>query len=216
MRKGAYSIRKKRSSHSIAQVYIWNLQYDLAREEIRAWRAENPGNKYPVYFAPQLAMMTGDWNEAKVLLDEAIRLLPEEPLMRSLQGLFYALTGKPEQALECVGRACAIAKSFGHAHHTYYQVACIFAVLGRETAAFEWLERSVSTGFACWPFFLKDRCLREFAPSRGVRSADQLTAVKISRPSRDALVSTAAATLPLCQIFADNVGASLHKFLLAL
>ncbi|MGB7729241.1 MAG: winged helix-turn-helix domain-containing protein [Candidatus Acidiferrum sp.] len=158
--KGRVFHPQKATSHSIAQVYIWNFQYDLAREEIRAWRAENPGNKYPVYFAPQLAMMTGDWNEAKVLLDEAIRLLPEEPLMRSLEGLFYALTGKPEQALECVGRACAIAKSFGHAHHTYYQVACIFAVLGRETAAFEWLERSVSTGFACWPFFLKDRCLQ--------------------------------------------------------
>jgi hypothetical protein len=23
-----------------------------------------------------------------------------------------------------------------------------------------WLDRSVSTGFACWPFFLKDLCLR--------------------------------------------------------
>jgi hypothetical protein len=26
--------------------------------------------------------------------------------------------------------------------------------------AFEWLERSVSSGFACWPFFLKDNCLQ--------------------------------------------------------
>jgi hypothetical protein len=29
-------------------------------------------------------------------------------------------------------------------------------VLGQREAAFEWLERSVSSGFACWPFFLKD------------------------------------------------------------
>jgi DNA-binding winged helix-turn-helix (wHTH) protein/tetratricopeptide (TPR) repeat protein len=151
---------QKAISHSVVQVYIWNGQYDLARAEIHAWRAENPGNKYPVYFAPQLAMMTGDWTEAKSLLDQAVQLLPEEPLTRSLQGLYFALTEKPEQALECVSQACAIAKSFGHAHHTYYQVACIFAALGRTTAAFEWLERSVSTGFACWPFFLKDRCLQ--------------------------------------------------------
>jgi hypothetical protein len=26
--------------------------------------------------------------------------------------------------------------------------------------AFEWLERSVSTGFACWPFFVRDPCLQ--------------------------------------------------------
>jgi DNA-binding winged helix-turn-helix (wHTH) protein/tetratricopeptide (TPR) repeat protein len=151
---------RKAVSHSIVQVYVWKREYALAREEIQAWRAENPGNKYPMYFAPQLAMMTGDWREAKVLLDKAVQLLPEEPLIVSLQGVFYALTGKVEAALDCLTRACANPKSFGHAHHTYYQVACILAVLGRQKAAFEWLERSVSTGFACWPFFLKDACLQ--------------------------------------------------------
>jgi DNA-binding winged helix-turn-helix (wHTH) protein/tetratricopeptide (TPR) repeat protein len=151
---------RKAVSHSIVQVYIWSREYDLAREEIQAWRSESPANKYPVYFAPQPPMMAGDWKEAKLLLDEAMQLLPDEPLIVSQLGVFYALTGKSERALECLTRACANPKSFGHAHHTYYQVACILAVLGRSTEAFEWLERSVSTGFACWPFFLKDPCLQ--------------------------------------------------------
>jgi DNA-binding winged helix-turn-helix (wHTH) protein/tetratricopeptide (TPR) repeat protein len=151
---------QKAVSHSIAQVYVWSGAYDLAREEIQAWRTESPGNKYPVYFAPQLAMMTEDWNAAKVLLDQAAQLLPDEPLTISLLGVFYALTGKSERALDCLSRACANPKSFGHAHHTYYQVACILAVLERPAEAFAWLERSVSTGFACWPFFMKDPCLR--------------------------------------------------------
>jgi DNA-binding winged helix-turn-helix (wHTH) protein/tetratricopeptide (TPR) repeat protein len=151
---------KQAVSHSIVQVYIWNREYDLAREVIRAWRTESPGNKYPLYFAPQLAMMTEDWSEAKVLLDEAIELLPQEPLTISLLGVYYALTGKVALALDCLTRACSSAKSFGHAHHTYYQVACILSLLERPTEAFEWLERSVSTGFACWPFFLKDLCLQ--------------------------------------------------------
>jgi DNA-binding winged helix-turn-helix (wHTH) protein/tetratricopeptide (TPR) repeat protein len=150
----------KAASHSIVQVYIWNREYDLAREEIRAWRTESPANKYPVYFAPQLAMMTEDWNEAKALLDEAIELLPQEPLAISLLGVYHALRGKAAPALECLTRACSSAKSFGHAHHTYYQVACILSLLERPKDAFEWLERSVSTGFACWPFFLKDICLQ--------------------------------------------------------
>ena len=151
---------RKAVSHSIVQVYIWSREYDLAREEIEAWRAENPSNKYPIYFAAQPPMMEGDWKEAKLLLDEAMQLLPEEPLIVSLLGVFFALTGEPERALECLTRACANPKSFGHAHHTYYQFACILAVLGRPTEAFEWLERSVSTGFACWPFFIKDSCLQ--------------------------------------------------------
>lgn len=150
----------KAVSHSVVQVYIWNREYDLAREEIEAWRAENPSNKYPIYFAAQPSMMTGDWKEAKRLLDEAMQLLPHEPLIVSLLGLFYAMTGEQERALQCLTQACASPKSFGHAHHTYYQVACILSISGRTAEAFEWLERSVSTGFACWPYFLKDPCLQ--------------------------------------------------------
>jgi len=86
--------------------------------------------------------------------------LPEEPLIGSLLGVFYALTGKDGKALDCLTKACAIPKSFGHAHHSYYQFACILALLGRREAAFEWLQRSVSNGFACWPFFLEDPCLK--------------------------------------------------------
>jgi DNA-binding winged helix-turn-helix (wHTH) protein/tetratricopeptide (TPR) repeat protein len=147
-------------NHSIVQVYIWNRELDSAREEIRAWRTTSPANKYAIYFAPQPAMATGDWKEAKALLDEAVQLLPEEPLIVSLLGLYWALVGKAEQALECVTRACSSAKSFGHAHHTYYQIASVYSLLGQPQAAYEWLERSMGTGFACWPFFLKDACLQ--------------------------------------------------------
>jgi DNA-binding winged helix-turn-helix (wHTH) protein/tetratricopeptide (TPR) repeat protein len=151
---------RKAVSHSIAQVYVWNQEYDLAREEIEAWRAENPDNKYPLYFAPLLAMLTGDLNKAKTLLDEATQHLPEDPLIASLLGVFYAAMGNEGKALDCLTAACASPKSFGHAHHSYYQIACLLGLLGRREAAFEWLERSVSNGFACWPFFLKDPYLK--------------------------------------------------------
>jgi DNA-binding winged helix-turn-helix (wHTH) protein/tetratricopeptide (TPR) repeat protein len=151
---------RKAVSHSIVQVYIWSGELALAQEEIQAWREENPTNRYAIYFAAQAAMMAGDWQDAKALLDEAIQLLPEEPLVISLMGLYWALTGNSEPALQCVARACSTAKTFGHAHHTYYQIAGIFSLLGRRAVAFEWLERSVSSGFACWPFFLKDACLQ--------------------------------------------------------
>jgi DNA-binding winged helix-turn-helix (wHTH) protein/tetratricopeptide (TPR) repeat protein len=146
----------KAVSHSIVQVYVWNQEFDLALDEIGAWRAESPGNKYPVYFAPQPAMMTGNFKEARVLMEEAVQLLPEEPMIVSLQGVLYALMRKQEKALDCLNKACANPNSFGHAHHSYYQIACILSLLGRREAGFEWLERSVATGFACWPYFLKD------------------------------------------------------------
>jgi DNA-binding winged helix-turn-helix (wHTH) protein/tetratricopeptide (TPR) repeat protein len=162
---------KKVVSPSIVQVYVWNQEYELAREQIQAWQAESPTNKYALYFAPQPAMMTGNWDEAANRMEQAMRLVPEDPAIMSLQGVFYALTGRGELALNCMTRACASPKSFGHAHHTYYQIACILALTGRRETAFEWLERSVSTGFACWPFFMKDPCLQNL---RGLPEFDFL------------------------------------------
>ena len=151
---------RKAVSPSIVQVYVWSREYDLARDQIQAWRQESPGNKYALYFAPQPAMMTEDWDEASRLINEALRLVPYEPLIVSLQGVLHALMGNGEAAIGCVTRACSSPKTFGHAHHTYYQIACTLALTGRRETAFEWIERSVSTGFACWPFFLKDPCLQ--------------------------------------------------------
>ena len=162
---------KKAVNHSIVQVYLWNRELDLAAEEIKAWRGESLSNKYIGYFAAQYALMTGDWNEAKAQLDEAVQLFPEEPLIVSLLGVYWALMGSAEQALECMTRACSSAKSFGHTHHTDYQIACIFSLLDRRDAAFEWLERAVNHGFACWPFFLKDDCLQNL---RGLPEFDSL------------------------------------------
>jgi DNA-binding winged helix-turn-helix (wHTH) protein/tetratricopeptide (TPR) repeat protein len=151
---------RKIVSHSIVQVYVWNQEYDLAREEIEAWGAESPGNKYPVYFAIQLALITEDFREARALLHKAMQTLPDEPLIISLEGVYFARTGLDGKALDCLTNACAIPRSFGHAHHTYYQIACILALLERREAAFEWLERSVTSGYACWPLFLKDPYLK--------------------------------------------------------
>jgi DNA-binding winged helix-turn-helix (wHTH) protein/tetratricopeptide (TPR) repeat protein len=151
---------RKAVSHSILQVYVWNHEYDLAREEIAAWSAESADNKYPVHFAIQLALMTGDLTEARALLDDAVKVLPEEPLFVSLEGVYFARIGSEKEALDRLTAACASPKSFGHAHHSHYQIASILSLLNRRDAAFEWLERSVSGGFACWPFFLKDPCLK--------------------------------------------------------
>lgn len=150
---------KRAISTSIAQVYTWNREYEAAREHTRAWLAESPNNKYAKQLATHAAMMIGDWDEASRLTEEGLQAFPDEPLIISLQGVLHALKGRGEAALDCVTKACAIPKSFGHAHHTYYQIACIFAITERRETAFEWLDRSVSTGFACWPFFLKDPCL---------------------------------------------------------
>jgi DNA-binding winged helix-turn-helix (wHTH) protein/TolB-like protein/tetratricopeptide (TPR) repeat protein len=158
-RGGVFDSRKN-VSHSVVQVYLWGGEYDRARDELQKWRLDDPGNKYILHFAVELAIVTGEWQEARGLLEEAAGLVEQEPMMMAHQGVMHAVMGQSELALQCMNRACTNPKSFGHAHHTYYQIACILSLLNRPDVAFEWLERSVDTGFACWPFFLKDPCLR--------------------------------------------------------
>jgi tetratricopeptide (TPR) repeat protein len=100
--------------------------------------------------------MTGDLDVAEQRLAVALKKLPDEPLITSLQGLLHARRGQPDLASQCVSRALDSARSFGHTHHTYYQIACVYAVLRETHKAMEWLERSVHTGFSCWPFFRID------------------------------------------------------------
>ena len=58
---------------------------------------------------------------------------------------------RPAQSNRPGARVCPegarFPRSFGHTHHTYYQIACVYAVLGETDKAMAWLERSVDTGF---------------------------------------------------------------------
>jgi DNA-binding winged helix-turn-helix (wHTH) protein/tetratricopeptide (TPR) repeat protein len=162
--QGQRSNPKNLLSHNINWVRLFSGDFAGAREGAEAWLQESPDNKYALWFHPQPALLDGDLDRAEQLLAEALDRLPDEPLVVSLQGLLLARRGQPELALECVRRALEFPRSFGHTHHTYYQVACVHAVLGETQKALEWLECSIENGFACWPFFQLDPHLENLRP----------------------------------------------------
>lgn len=162
--RGRRAIPQKQTSHGVIQAYVWGGQYEAANREIELWLSESPGHIYPIYFRPLPALLSGDLGTAAGMIADAAERLPDEPLVITLQGMLHALRGEDALALECVQRAGGAARSFGHTHHTYYQIACIHSVLGDTAKAFEWLERSVNTGFACAPFFERDPALAKLQP----------------------------------------------------
>jgi TolB-like protein/Flp pilus assembly protein TadD len=145
--------------YNIAQAYIWGGQYEEAAEALEAFHEVKPGNKYCLWFRPQPALLSGNFDMAARFAAEAVSVHPDEPLLVSLQGLVQAHLGQTDLARQAAAKACASPLSFGHSHHTHYQIACIFAVLGEKQSAMHWLERAVDTGFPCWPFFLRDGSL---------------------------------------------------------
>ena len=116
----------------------------------------------------------------------ALEAMPDEPGFISLQGIVHAWRHRTDLALQCVRKALDSPLSFGHAHHTHYNIACVHAVLGEKDKAMAWLERSVDTGFPCWPFFRIDPHLEnlreEPAFTRLIADLEQTyTALKIQR-----------------------------------
>jgi TolB-like protein/tRNA A-37 threonylcarbamoyl transferase component Bud32 len=136
--------------------YLWSGDFTRAEEAGEALLRERPGSDLALCFHPLPPLMRGDLDLAEQRLEVGLKLFPDAPYYISLQGMLHARRNHSDAAVECVRRALEVPRSFGHAHHVYYHIACVYAVLGETDTAMAWFERSVDTGFACWPFFRID------------------------------------------------------------
>jgi tetratricopeptide (TPR) repeat protein len=143
-------------SGNLEWLHIYSGDFGSAEEAVEAWYRDRPDNFYARYTRIIPPLSSGDLPLAEERLDVALARAPGEPLLVSLQALLHAHRGERDAALACVGSAVAAPRSFGHTHHTYYQIAGVYSMLGDTATAMAWLERSVDNGFACWPFFRMD------------------------------------------------------------
>ena len=166
--------------------YIFSGDFARAEEAVEGWFRERPGSMSACSTRVLTALLLGNLGVAEQRLVTALKQLPDETWLITLQGMVHARRGQTDAALECVRRALDSPRSFGHTHHTYYNIACVYAVLRDVDKAMAWLERSADTGFPCWPFFRIDPYLDnlrdEPAFTRLVADLEQTyTALKIQR-----------------------------------
>jgi DNA-binding SARP family transcriptional activator/Tfp pilus assembly protein PilF len=179
-------VNPKSRTSNLEWIYIFSGDFVRAEEAVEIWFRERPENLIALYARILPPLLSGDLELAERRLATALEQAPGEPLIVSLQGMLLARRHETGLALECVRSALDAPRSFGHTHHTYYQIACVYAVLGKTDTAMAWLERSVDTGFACWPFFRLDPYLEnlreELAFQRLVADLERTyTALKIQR-----------------------------------
>jgi DNA-binding SARP family transcriptional activator/tetratricopeptide (TPR) repeat protein len=179
-------LNPKTRTGNLEWFYIFSGDFARAEEAAEAWFRERPGSMYALATRVVPPLLSGDLELAEQRLAAALVQLPDEPWLITFQGMLHARRRQTEPARQCIRRALDSPGSFGHTHHTYYDIACIHAVLGETDTAMAWLERSVNTGFACWPFFRLDpylECLREEpAFKRLVADLEQTySALKIQR-----------------------------------
>ena len=176
----------KNRTYNLEYIHLYSGDFARAEQAAAAWLSEAPDNWFALCYGALPPLMTGDLGLAERRLAAGLKLFPEDPTLLSFQGMLHARRDQPDAALECVRKAIALPITFGHAHHTYYQVACVYALLQDVDKAIAWLERSVDTGNPCWPFFKLDPHLdnlrQEPAFQRLVAGLEtRYTALKIQR-----------------------------------
>ena len=146
----------KNRSYNLEYIHLYSGDFARAEAAVAVWLRESPGHLHASCYAPVPPLMTGQLALAGQRIATGLELHPAEPMLLSLQGILHARRNETGAALESVRKSLDLPITVGHAHHTYYQVACVYAVLGETERAMAWLERAADTGYPCWPFFRLD------------------------------------------------------------
>jgi len=146
----------KNRTYNLEYIHLYSGDFARAEEAAAVWLRQAPDSWSAWYYGAQPPLLIGDLNLAEQRLTAGLKLSPKEEMLISLQGVLHARRNDRAAALECVRQALDIPIGFGHAHHTYYQVSCVYALLGETEKAMAWLERSADTGFPCSPFYRLD------------------------------------------------------------
>jgi TolB-like protein len=123
-------------------------------------------SKIPLNYNPVLLNYVSAWTlfdlgrkaEAKARTDEYERAYPRDVggLNASLQAMFAADAGDAATAEAKIRAAVEHGKGYRHFHHTEYNVAVAYAMLGRPTEALHWLQAAADDGLPCYPLFESD------------------------------------------------------------
>jgi tetratricopeptide (TPR) repeat protein len=96
--------------------------------------------------------------EATSLVDEYLRTQSSDEggNVTSVKAMLLAKAGNVAEAQQAIDRAIAVGQTFGHFHHTAYNIASAYALLGKPDEALQWLRTAADDGFPCYPLFAQD------------------------------------------------------------
>ena len=137
---------------------------DMYRGEYqRAYEIFNstPLAKNPTLWAFQMAtamFRLGRDREATELIGRFLRDFPKDEggVGHSVRAMMLAKAGRRREAQAAIDTTLALGRNFGHFHHSAYNIATAYAMLGDREQAIHWLQDAADNGFPCYPLFAKD------------------------------------------------------------
>jgi len=96
--------------------------------------------------------------EAWELIDRYLAAHPEDRggVVSSTRAIWFAKAGDARRAEADIRTATDKGKGFIHFHHTAYNIASAYALLGQARPASRWLRVAAETGWPCYPYFAND------------------------------------------------------------
>ena len=100
----------------------------------------------------------GRIEQATGLIDEYLRsnTTDEGGTATSVKAMLLARAGEAAEAERAIQRAVEIGQTFGHFHHTAYNIASAYALMGKPDDALKWSQTAADDGLPCYPLFAQD------------------------------------------------------------
>lgn len=136
---------------------LYSGKYDDAYNFFKS----TPFDKNPSISTFQMATVLfklGRTREASDLVNEFLRSNPDDEggVCTSVKAMILASENKKEEAVAAIKRANEIGRTFGHFHHTAYNIASAYALLKMPEEAVKYLQLAADEGFPCYPLFEND------------------------------------------------------------
>jgi TolB-like protein/Tfp pilus assembly protein PilF len=95
--------------------------------------------------------------EAQTQIEETLAKTPEDRNVHRLKAILLALRGDFHAAEAEIPSLLSkrSPKDFAY-HHLAYDIACVYALAGKNNEAVKWLRETAATGFPCYPLFERD------------------------------------------------------------
>jgi serine/threonine protein kinase/tetratricopeptide (TPR) repeat protein len=118
-----------------------------------------------VFQAAHALFRLGQSDSAKSMITRFLAANPadEGGVGHSVLAMIEAKAGRRADADSAIAASVAQGRTFGHFHHTAFNIAVAETLLGRKAEAIRWLEIAADEGFPCYPYFAGDSVLAALA-----------------------------------------------------
>ena len=141
----------------IAIVLIYRGQYEEGLRKFQQVPAQSNSSLWRYQLAWALLYLGKD-QEAFALIEQYLRAHPEDRggVVTSTRAICFAKAGDARSAEEDIRTSVEKGKGFIHFHHSAYNIASAYALLGQTASAVQWLRTAAETGWPCYSYFAND------------------------------------------------------------